>query len=653
MSEAERSDRVHPRSPGARPALGATLLVALTVVLGGQLLRIAFPMLGWYLRDTVGVAVLGLLPYALGPFVVALALPLVIRLARPRGTLIVSATGLAAARIVEQFSTDPEVMLWAALAGIPLFLWVLAIAATRSRAATVFGIVLGLAVDTALRGLTGTVDLSWVGGTWPTVVVVVLAVALAALAVAAAGPPKSLAERGAWLGLPGGHTRRSGVSLAGIGPLLVVHWLVLQNQGWVATQTGWDWPAALALITVGNVGALVAAAAALPRESHGPLAALAGFVLLGVAALTTQTGLTFALVAVIGLVATGPYLAATVPPPDPTRPGGVPTALWVGVGGLLFVIPVFAYYAVLDLALPFGQVEVRAALGVLLALFALAAVDIPAVGTGRDWRPGAITAALLAVPVAVVFLHPAPDPDAPAPDGWPVTVMTYNLHSGYSVEGLLALERIAQVIEDAGADVVGLQEATRGWLMDGSPDVVAWLSRRLDMPHVTFQATTDDPLWGNAILSRYPFLDEDADELPRMGTLVRRGYQEVTLDLGRGELLHVFNTHLHHEAEDLEELHTAQLEVIVEAWDERERSVLIGDLNALPEWPQIEALLDLGWVDAWEVGDGPGYTWRADDPDVRIDYVLHTEDLRTTTAQVIATTASDHRPVVAVIERGD
>lgn len=653
MSTSGRSDPPDPRAPGARPALGATLLVALGVVLGGQLLRVAFPMLGWYLRDTVGIPVLSLLPYALGPFVLVFAVPLLIRIARPRGALLVSGVGLAAVRVVEQVVADPELKLWASLAGITLFLWLLSLAATRSRPATVFGVVLGLAVDTAVRGLSATVDLSWASGVWPTALVVVLSVCLGVLVVAAVGPPKSLAERGAWLGLPGGHSPRSGLSLIGLGPLLVLHWLVLQNQGWIATQTGWDWPAALALITVGNVAALLAAASALPRESHGELAALAGFVLLGVAALATQTGPVFAGVALIGLVATGPYLVAIVAPPDPARPGGVPTGLWVAVGGLLLVIPIFAYYASLDLALPFGQTEVRAALGVLIALTALAAVDIPAVGTGRDWRPGALAAVLLAVPVAVAFLHPAPDPDAPAPDGWPVTVMTYNVHSGYSVEATLALERTAQAIEGSGADVVGVQEAARGWLMDGSPDVVGWLARRLDMPHVTFQATTEDPLWGNAVLSRYPIVEEDADTLPLMGTLVRRGYQEVVLDLGGGEVLNVFHTHLHHEAEQLDELHLAQLEVILEAWDGRERTVLLGDLNAEPGSPQIDHLLAVGFVDAWEVGDGPGHTWRADDPHQRIDYLLHTDDLETVAVEVVDTTASDHRPVVARLDRAE
>ena len=75
--------------------------------------------------------------------------------------------------------------------------------------------------------------------------------------------------------------------------------------------------------------------------------------------------------------------------------------------------------------------------------------------------------------------------------------MTYNLHSAYNSQGRQDLEAIAQVIEESGADVVALQEVSRGWLIDGSTDMAGWLSRRLGMP-ILFRGTTD-PVWGNAI----------------------------------------------------------------------------------------------------------------------------------------------------------
>jgi endonuclease/exonuclease/phosphatase family metal-dependent hydrolase len=76
--------------------------------------------------------------------------------------------------------------------------------------------------------------------------------------------------------------------------------------------------------------------------------------------------------------------------------------------------------------------------------------------------------------------------------------------------------------------------------------------------------------------------------------------------------------------------------------------VLVGDLNAEPEWLQVEELLAAGWVDTWsEAGSGPGYTANAADPQYRIDYVFATPDLVTVGVEVIESQASDHFAVVA------
>ena len=82
--------------------------------------------------------------------------------------------------------------------------------------------------------------------------------------------------------------------------------------------------------------------------------------------------------------------------------------------------------------------------------------------------------------------------------------MSFNVHNGFSRDGRLDLEAIAQVIEASGADVVGLQEVSRGWLINGSADMVQWLSQRLGMAYV--YGPTEGALWGNALLSRLPVL---------------------------------------------------------------------------------------------------------------------------------------------------
>ena len=74
---------------------------------------------------------------------------------------------------------------------------------------------------------------------------------------------------------------------------------------------------------------------------------------------------------------------------------------------------------------------------------------------------------------------------------------------------------------------------------------------------------------------------------------------------------------------------------------------LVGDLNALPEAPELAPLYER-YNDAWPLGgEGPGYTIGAENPTRRIDYVFVTPDVAVRSASVPRTLASDHLPVVA------
>ena len=87
---------------------------------------------------------------------------------------------------------------------------------------------------------------------------------------------------------------------------------------------------------------------------------------------------------------------------------------------------------------------------------------------------------MLALPLG--YLGFWEEPRSEAAGGLPVRVMSYNLHQGFDTGGSLAIEEQAKVIEEAGPDIVALQEVSRGWVVDGSFDMLVWLSRRLDMP---------------------------------------------------------------------------------------------------------------------------------------------------------------------------
>ncbi len=365
---------------------------------------------------------------------------------------------------------------------------------------------------------------------------------------------------------------RDALPLAGIGPALFLHGLVWQNLGWQAVLGEQPPARAFLLVMLANLAGLAAgvAAAGIPgggregwRVTATAVVGLAVAVLLGERATVAACFL--------GQAAAATVLVAAVrrATPDRQRPSLAVVSLAWTLGMLLFLILTFLYYASYDIRLPFGN---QLLLPVAAALLALAGIGAglagpdppghplgvprtppdspghplgvprtppdspghplgvprtppgPAAGLARSnggpaarrpgWLPLWVGVALLLAPAAFWASAPAPVPAArPAP---PLRVMSYNLHFGYDVEGWSDLEATARVIEAGGADVVGLQEVSRGWYLNGSTDMLAWLQRRLRMPYARF-AGAADAIWGNAILSRYPIADSGSVRLPREG----------------------------------------------------------------------------------------------------------------------------------------
>jgi endonuclease/exonuclease/phosphatase (EEP) superfamily protein YafD len=73
--------------------------------------------------------------------------------------------------------------------------------------------------------------------------------------------------------------------------------------------------------------------------------------------------------------------------------------------------------------------------------------------------------------------------------------------------------------------------------------------------------------------------------------------------------------------------------------------LVFGDFNATPNAPELAPLLER-LHDAWPSASGNGYTYPADTPVKRIDYVLTSRDFTIVAARVPVSDASDHRPVV-------
>ena len=230
--------------------------------------------------------------------------------------------------------------------------------------------------------------------------------------------------------------------------------------------------------------------------------------------------------------------------------------------------------------------------------------------------------------------------------------MSYNLHFGFDVRGWSDLEGVARAIEASGAEVVALQEVSRGWYVNGSTDMLAWLQRRLRMPHARF-AGASDPIWGNAVLSRYQILSGEVTRLPREGVPLRRNALGVELDLGEGRRLRVVVTHLHHvEGADGARVRLAQLPRLLQAEAGPEATVLMGDFNAEPGSAEIAHVRAAGLTDAFVAAGGrpaDERTWPSDRPDRRIDYIWLSAGLEASDFAATSSTASDHRGIAVTV----
>jgi endonuclease/exonuclease/phosphatase family metal-dependent hydrolase len=235
-----------------------------------------------------------------------------------------------------------------------------------------------------------------------------------------------------------------------------------------------------------------------------------------------------------------------------------------------------------------------------------------------------------------------------------LTVVTYNIRSG---NGNLA--RTAETIRTFNADIVALQEVDDHWSdRSGYADQPGQLAAMLGMtvrfaPIYTFasgDSTKPPRQFGVALLSRYPIVSFNNDTISRLSTQVQNpapepmpGLLEAAIDVG-GQRVRVFNTHLDYRSDPRVRERQVQ-EMLYYIGDASTPTIVFGDLNATPDAPELRALIER-LHDAWPAANGAGWTYPAESPIKRIDYVLASAHFGVVRAAVPVTDASDHRPVV-------
>lgn len=244
-----------------------------------------------------------------------------------------------------------------------------------------------------------------------------------------------------------------------------------------------------------------------------------------------------------------------------------------------------------------------------------------------------------------------------------VRVLVYNIHAGKDADGRPNLDEVSKLILTHSADIVLLQEVDRGTRRSAGVDELQVLMKATGLDGV-FGRTLDydGGEYGIAALSRNGFAYQDTEPLAVVPPQARAGGSHeprgalVALVRTRYGRWHAITTHLDASGTDeYRQQEADRLRDIIRARRAAGAPLMLGgDMNATPDSAVIRKVLGFGLRDAWsECGQGDGFTYPAGKPVKRIDYLFLTGSLRCTSAKVIDSQASDHRPLLVSVSAGD
>ncbi|MBI5849570.1 MAG: endonuclease/exonuclease/phosphatase family protein [Planctomycetes bacterium] len=236
-----------------------------------------------------------------------------------------------------------------------------------------------------------------------------------------------------------------------------------------------------------------------------------------------------------------------------------------------------------------------------------------------------------------------------ARQGGTLRVVSYNIRHGCGSDDTVDLARTAAALRALAPDLVALQEVDCGVRRSGGVDQAAELGRLLGMHHA-FGSFMDyqGGRYGMAFLSRFPILRSHAIRLPP-GDEPRIALRIDVAVPGVGELTAV-NVHFNWVGDDT--LRYAQARALAEQLASiGPRYLVLGDFNDEPG----SRTLQLFQGQALEIAKPAAarLTYPAPAPVKEIDFVFAspTDGWRVHEVRAVAETlASDHRPVLAVIE---
>ncbi|MEM6673614.1 MAG: endonuclease/exonuclease/phosphatase family protein [Planctomycetota bacterium] len=230
---------------------------------------------------------------------------------------------------------------------------------------------------------------------------------------------------------------------------------------------------------------------------------------------------------------------------------------------------------------------------------------------------------------------PAADPDVP------LRLLVYNIRHGAGIDGVVDLERVADIIRTSGANLVLLQEVDEGTQRSGGVDQPAALAELCGMdqrfaPHREF----DEGRYGLAALTNLPIRSFEVVSLPPPE--LELSALELVVEVSGREVV-VAGCHLVQTPEQ----RLAQARYLLDRYEDETRPVVMGgDLNSERTSDVLSTLYTR--FDVPEAR-GPHLTYPANAPVKEIDFVLLSPRGRWRVGEhavLDEPVASDHRPVL-------
>lgn len=226
-------------------------------------------------------------------------------------------------------------------------------------------------------------------------------------------------------------------------------------------------------------------------------------------------------------------------------------------------------------------------------------------------------------------------------------VVSYNIRGGLGLDGKRSTPRIADTVRGALPDVVCFQEVHHKLPWSGGENQPALLADSLRRAFVYF-APVRFGFGGEGlgVCVRDTFSEEIQHNLPSKRE--NRGVLEVRLrDISGFRSLTVLCTHWGLNSEERMEQAAECVKIAANA---PRPLIFCGDLNETADGPAVRRLMQgSGLLDAGAISNLP--TFPAANPTKRIDFILHSPDLRLNDLKTIQSMASDHLPLYADFEK--